>query len=151
MSAPISIDGALERLNEIARSADVPYPHWLGGDEADQGLSYCYECAEKAVSAGDGEYVDGGWQQDSDGCCHCETCGRLLDYTLTDYGVTEELSHFRAARLRGELHPEAAYHLARILEQHDEHPEVKQLLPKVRRALARTPQPTGNGGEARHG
>lgn len=145
MIAALSIDTALMRLNEIARGAEVPYPHWLGGDGADQGPSYCRECAEKAVAAGKADFVDGGWHQENDCCCHCEDCGRLLDYTLTKHGVMEELGHFRACRLRGKLDADTAYHLARILEQHDDHPEVKQLLPRVRRALARTPQANSHG------
>ena len=143
MSA-LTVKEAVVRLEQIANAEDVPYPHWLGGD-ADQGPSYCHECAQKQVDSGNGEFVDGGWPQDSDGSCHCEDCGRLLDYTLTDYGVGDELSHFKGIRLRGKLTPGTAYHLARLLEHHSEHPKVKSILPKVRRALARTEQPTSHG------
>ncbi|KRG71789.1 hypothetical protein ABB27_02595 [Stenotrophomonas terrae] len=144
MSA-VSVQEAVDRLEQIASAVRVPYPHWLGGGEADQGPSYCHECAMKAVNADRGEFVDGGWSQDNDGCCHCHDCRRLLDYTLTDYGVSEELDHFRSTRLRGALDAETAYHLARLLEHYSEHPEVKAILPKVRRALARTEHPTSHG------
>lgn len=137
-SSKCTTDTTLDQLSTIAADLDVPYPHWLGGQDADQGPSYCWECATKAVSDGRCAFVDGGWPQDSDGCCLCEDCGKLLDYTLTDYGLGEELSHFRTTRLRGRLGPHTAYQLSRVLEHHGEHPEVKSLLPKVRRALART-------------
>lgn len=127
----------LHRLAGIARATRVPFPCWLGGNGADQGPSYCRECAQKRVDAGEAEFVDGGWDQENDGCCHCEDCGRLLDYTLTDYGVEEELEHFRGDRMRRAISPEQAYHLARLLETYEVHPEVLVLVPKVRRALGR--------------
>lgn len=134
----IDVQTAVRLLERVASAVEIPYPHWLGGDGADQGPSYCRDCASKRVAAGEAEFVDGGWMQDNDGCCHCEDCGRLLDYTLTDYGVEEELSHFKNDRMRGSVSPELAYHLARVLEQHREHPEVLTLLPKVIRALDRS-------------
>lgn len=133
----------LDALDAIA--ADPPYPHWLDGDEADQGISYCRPCAEQAVSQGHGESVDGGWAQDNDTCCHCEECGCLLDYTLTDYGVRSEFEHFRRDRLRRKMNPDVAYYLARVIEHHREHPEVLRLLPKVSRALARHTKDTTHG------
>lgn len=137
MSDPVDVLAVVQRLDAIARPAEIPYPCWLGGDDADQGPSYCRECAQKHVDAGHAAFVDGGWPQDNDGCCHCEDCGRLLDYTLTEYGVQEEYDHFKRDRLRRKMTPELAYHLARLLEAHDQQPEVLRLLPKVRRALAR--------------
>ncbi len=135
MSAPV--DELVSRLDVLARQIEVPYPHWLGGDGADQGPSYCHDCAQIQVKAGNAEFIDGGWPQENDGCCHCEGCGRLLDYTLTDYGVEEELSHFKGDRMRRVMHPETAYHLARLLECHREHPEVLTLVPRVERSLCR--------------
>ena len=136
-SQPVDVLAVLGRLDDIARAADVPYPRWLSGYGADQGLSFCTSCAEKRVAAGEAESVDGGWPQDNDGCCHCEDCGRLLDYTLTDYGVTEEMGHFRGDKLERDMTPELAYHLARVLEHHAERPDVLELLPKISGALAR--------------
>ncbi|WP_339829429.1 hypothetical protein [uncultured Arenimonas sp.] len=126
----------LTQLNRIAGEVEAPYPHWLGSP-ADQGPSYCFDCASARVSAGEANFVDGGWPQDNDGCCHCEDCGRLLDYTLTEYGVESELEHFRGTRFRRAINPELAYHLARLLEHHDDQPQVLKLLPRVRRALSR--------------
>lgn len=144
------VDALLDRLNAIAAIADVPYPHWLGGDEADQGPSYCNDCAQKQVVAGNAEFVDGGWPQENDGCCHCEDCGRLLDYTLTDYGVQAEMEHFQGGIPAESIEPETAYHLARLLEQADhDHPEVIAILADVRAALDATPpdgaEEVGNG------
>ncbi|NWC11970.1 hypothetical protein HX776_24600 [Pseudomonas agarici] len=110
---------ALLVLSAHASSLDVPFPHWIGGADADQGPSYCRPCAEAEVAAGRAEYVDGGWHQENDGCCHCETCGRLLEYTLTEYGASEELDHYLGAELSGPVSPEDAFHIARMLE-HDE-------------------------------
>ena len=133
----IDVRAVVRQLERVASASEIPYPHWLGGDDADQGESYCFDCANKKVVGGEAEFVDGGWMQDNDGCCHCEDCGRLLDYTLTDYGVKEELSHFKSDRMRRKLSPELAYHLARVLEHNETHPEVLALLPKVNRALNR--------------
>lgn len=138
MSAqPVDVLAVLARLDSIAAGVEVPYPRWLGGDAADQGLSFCLECAKNRVAAGEAESVDGGWPQDNDTCCHCEDCGRLLDYTLTDHGVTEEMGHFGSDDFAREMTPDLAYHLARVLEHHVERPEVLALLPKVDAALAR--------------
>ncbi|MCH4880191.1 hypothetical protein EQV97_22805 [Pseudomonas sp. TMW22090] len=106
-------------LWEHARSLDVPFPHWIGGDSVDQGPSYCRSCADAEVTAGRAEYVDGGWQQENDGCCHCETCGQLLEYTLTEYGAGEEVDHYLGAEFSGPISPEDAFHIAKMLE-HDE-------------------------------
>lgn len=135
MSARIEVDEVLGRLEKIAATIEVPYQHWLGG--ADQGPSYCFDCATKKVEAGDAEFVDGGWQQEDDTCRHCEDCGRLLEYSLTNEGVESELEHFTGARFDRVIGPELAYHLARVLEQHEYHPAVLKILPKVGRALVK--------------
>lgn len=114
---------ALLVLNAHANSLDVPFPHWIGGADADQGPSYCRSCAEAEVAAGRAEYVDGGWQQENDGCCHCETCGRLLDYTLTEYGASEEIDHYMGTELAGPISPEDAFHIAKMLEQDEKNPQ----------------------------
>jgi len=129
------VEATLLRLEKVASALQVPYPHWLGGEHVDQGPSYCRPCAEAKVAAGEAESVDGGWQQDNDGCCHCETCGCLLHYTLTDYGIEEELRHFNSQPAPCDVTPEVAYHLARVLEQHHYHPSVAALVPVVSQAL----------------
>lgn len=132
----MGIDEALEALNKIAADIEVPYQHWLGGDNADQGPSYCRPCAERAVASGKAEFVDGGYQQDDDGCSHCDDCGRLLEYSLTEHGAAAELEHFLASAPSAPISPDCAFHLIKLLECHNESPEVLELLPTVVAALA---------------
>ena len=72
--------------------------HWI--HNGDEGLSYCRECCEKEVAKllkadPSGEYcVDGGWGIEGDTTPYCETCGKLLDNTLTEYGCEAEVDHF---------------------------------------------------------
>jgi len=121
---PADLSGAvLLVLSAHASSLDVPFPHWIGGDDADQGPSYCRPCAEAEVAAGRAEYVDGGWQQENDGCCHCETYGCLLEYTLTEYGASEEIDHYQSAELKGSILPEDAFHIAKMLEHDESNPQ----------------------------
>ncbi len=72
--------------------------HWING--ADAGLSYCFDCCEKEVERllkenPDGDYsVDGGWDIEGYYTPYCETCGKLLENTLTDCGCEEEVEYF---------------------------------------------------------
>lgn len=122
---------ALVHLQSIM--IDPPYQHWLQG--GDQGMSYCSACAQKAVDAGDAEAVDGGWDQECDGQAFCETCGIPLQYTLTDYGVEQELESMMAAKDLAALSPAGAYAISRVLERYDQDSEVLRLVPKIERAL----------------
>lgn len=131
----MNIDEAIGQLDQLALGGDFPFPHWVGGDDVDQGPSYCRACADAKVEAGEAEYVDGGWPQEEDGCCHCEACGRLLDYTLSDYGVEQELDHYLVTPPKSPLGAEEAYHLSRLLENYHEHPAVLALLPAVEIAI----------------
>ena len=143
----MNVNEIIQALDSFA--SDPPYPRWLGGDAADQGPSYCLECASKKVDSGEGgaEFVDGGWSQESDGCCHCESCGLLLDYTLTDYGVGAELEHYLQHPPRAPISNDEAYHLSRLIENHIHHPEVLSLLPVVITAIRETnkQQPSAEG------
>lgn len=84
-------------LSAGTRCKTVP-EHWIHG--ADEGLSYCHECALKEVaklleSNPTGEYsVDGGWGGEGDSTPFCEGCGARLENSLTDYGAEEEFNHF---------------------------------------------------------
>lgn len=123
----------METLLQRYAGIDPPYPCWLGGDRADPGPDYCRECATERVKAGFGEFVDGGYDAaEAEHCCHCEGCGKLLDYFLTDYGVRDEMQHFHGRRLRSPLDREEAFHIARILEAA---PNDKAVLRLGRRAL----------------
>lgn len=132
----MDIDKAIEALEKIAAAVETPYQHWLGGDDADQGQSYCRPCAEKKVAEGKGEFIDGGYQQDSDVCSHCDDCGRLLEYNLTESGVVAELEHFRLNAPSAPVSAECAFHLVKLLEHHNDNPDVLELLPAVVGALA---------------
>ncbi|SEQ26331.1 hypothetical protein SAMN03159444_01362 [Pseudomonas sp. NFACC02] len=119
VNTPEVSGAALLILTKHASGLNVPYPHWIGGNGVDQGPSYCRPCADAKVAAGEAEYVDGGWQQENDGCCHCETCGCLLEYTLTEYGAAEEIDHYLTTELSAPVSTEEAFHIAKMLE-HDE-------------------------------
>ena len=89
----------LERLFNAGRDRIPSEPeYWI--HNADEGLSYCYDCCEKEVArllkenpAGDYS-VDGGWGTEGDSTPFCEICGKRLENTLTDYGGEEELDYF---------------------------------------------------------
>lgn len=126
----------IRRLDDFAK-IDPPCPRWLGGDNADAALSYCPECAEKAVAEGKGEFVDGGWNwDDSDDCCHCTTCGQLLGYSLTKYGVGCELEHFASNPPTRPLDADTAFHIARVVEAAPENAEALALGEKAVALLA---------------
>ncbi|HDS1633519.1 TPA: hypothetical protein QEL43_003182 [Stenotrophomonas maltophilia] len=127
-------DQLIERLQAI--QAAPPYQCWLGGDDTDQGVSYCRDCAQKEVDAGRAEFVDGGWSQDNDCPASCETCRAQLQYDLTEYGIEQELEGMMKYRLRAPVTPEAAYAIAQVLTNHREHSGVLALVPKVERLMA---------------
>lgn len=95
-----------ERLSKIkswlSKNESNPlYPYWfvgevgIGDEKYDGGFSFCRDCILALLPNMDlGEDYDGGFLCESDGCEHCEKCGKLLQYTLTDYGVDGELNHF---------------------------------------------------------
>lgn len=96
--------------------------HWIGGDDA--GPSYCTACACERVAwlrkcdpDGRGEYwVDGGWEAHTeDHAAFCETCGEMLEFTLTDYAVGEELAHYAENGLSGPINPWCAYELSAVI------------------------------------
>lgn len=105
-----------ERLErKIFRFAKMrpEYPCWMGNGDA--GPSYCRACAKKRA-AETGDDVDGGYRRyENDGCCHCDLCGVVLDYELTEYGVFEEIEHFQKRRFRAPLNREEAYHIGCML------------------------------------
>lgn len=65
------------------------------------------------------EGIGGGYwgQGESDNCEHCDTCGKQLAYTLTDYGAREEIDSWTRCVIRAVgdgWHPEASYALDRV-------------------------------------
>lgn len=127
-------DQLIERLQ--AFQADPPYQCWLGGDDTDQGMSYCRDCAQKEVDARRAEFVDGGWPQDSDGPVFCEACRTLLQHDLTEYGIAQQLEGMLQSHLRSPVTVDGAYEIAQVLTNHREHPEVLALIPKVERLMS---------------
>ena len=116
----------ISRLKEFV-DLEPPYQRWLAGEGADPCLSYCEGCAEKAVADGKGDFIDGGFPGgESDGCEHCEICGCLLHYSLTDYGALAELAHFAENPPKAPVSKEMAYHVLRVLvAEPDRHETVK--------------------------
>lgn len=102
---------------------DVPPPYWLSGVDALASFLYCRSCVEKVAAEYAHAGVDGGYGGESDSCRHCENCGRLLDYTLTDDGAGEEIAHFRTVTFTKPLSFDEAYHVARLLEAAEDDPE----------------------------
>lgn len=116
-----------KQLAEIA--ANPSFPCWLGGDDVDQGPSYCRTCAEKKVTAGKAEFVDGGWgPQEEDSCCHCDACGCLLYYSLTEYGADLEKDHFTDNPPTQPISQETAFHLLALLEAKMDDEDVRGLI-----------------------
>lgn len=107
---------AIPLLDEREAKAEMPY--WL---MEDTGASYCLDCIKKKKPDFDfhrdyGDFFDGGFDQEEDGCSHCEDCGKLLEYSLTDYGVDEELEHFLDRDPFDWNDPDDCFHIARIAQ-----------------------------------
>ncbi len=125
-------------LDPLARRADVRPYHWVhNGNEA---MGYCDRCIGKAVRQARKRYpkerhnieIDGGWStQVEDGVPCCETCAKLLDYALTEWGVKTELDHFESYPL-GKIGPRKAYELSRIFEDVSEN-DLAETLSRIRR------------------
>lgn len=105
-----------ERLSEIkhylgSRAASPERPYW-GFEESEL---HCWDCVKTVFSDQYGETGgwDGGFACEEDGCCRCEKCGKLLQYSLTDYGVESELAHFEEYP-PNDLSDDMCYELERI-------------------------------------
>jgi len=84
-------------LCELDKRASVPEePYWfIDHPIYDEGFSFCRDCIKLLSPNGlIGEDFGGGYCCESDGVEFCESCGKPLNYTLTGYGVTNELGHF---------------------------------------------------------
>lgn len=112
-----------ERFDELKRMVDQrasipPYAYFIMGPygDHDEGLDYCWDCLQGHLPADleVGEHWGGGYVMESDGGARCEDCGKLLDYTLTDYGVATELAHFEQSRAPDLSNADECFQLARI-------------------------------------
>jgi hypothetical protein len=87
-------------FTEGSANIKIKPEYWAHG--GDEGFSYCYECCEKEVirlqkldpENKDDYCVDGGWGTEGDSIAYCETCGHLLENSLTDCGAEDEVRHF---------------------------------------------------------
>lgn len=94
----------------------LEFQHWVSGDDADAGPSYCGPCVQQFVADNPGKDImaDGGWPQEDDSPRFCETCDCPLHYTLTDYGLVTELQHLEDSEI--ELNPLTAYELLAVFD-----------------------------------
>lgn len=121
-------DRCVTFLRALSQAADneACEVHWLAARNADpdQGPSYCRECCNALVEKGNSEHPDheylrdGGWGYVADGTECCDTCGKQLRCTLSDYGVDSELDNWEDSRLRlrGKRATYQAFDLLNVLE-----------------------------------
>ena len=131
----MTIREIVDRLDAYVADLEVPAPYWLTGSDADESQVYCFSCAEAAAAKSIGTEVAGGYGGESDSCEHCDTCGRVLDYTLTDAGVGSEIDHFRKVRFRKPLGKEEAYHVARMLAGAEDDPDAIRIATRAVNAI----------------
>ncbi len=97
--APYDLRNLIEEaLRPTAKKFRKKSLHWVQG--GDEGLSYCYSCAEKVVRRlqkkfpNDEFFVDGGWGSEEDSQEFCHMCGAPLDNSFTNFACEQELRHF---------------------------------------------------------
>lgn len=109
---------------------------WVDDDDAG---TYCPGCAKKIAK---GRPISSyGCAAEQDGCLHCDKCGKLLDYVLTDHGALEELQHFKSVKFRRikRLDRETAYHLARLIAAREHDMDVILIAARAIRCMSRIP------------
>jgi hypothetical protein len=109
-----------EILSMLDKKASFPErPFWLlghAGEYADRD-AMCFDCIKELLPNREyGENYDGGFACEEDDAQHCERCGKLLEYTLTDYGVDYEIEGFLESLADAEdlANLDTCYELARI-------------------------------------
>ena len=65
---------------------------WLDFEDGGDGNSHCLRCIKK-LDAGKDRFTCSCGGSEEDGCLHCGTCGKILDYTLTDYRSSRNKVH----------------------------------------------------------
>lgn len=113
---------------------------WLDFADGGDGNAHCRKCIEK-LDAGRDKFTVSAGSPEEDGCVHCGTCGKVLDYTLTDTGADEELAHFRKVKFRRDkpLDRVTAFHLARLIAAKDSDPDVIRIAARAIRCMKRIP------------
>lgn len=117
------LEGEL-RLLTVRIEKGIKPCHWICTPDGDGGGEWCPDCGYYKVRhlrrhdrKRRGAYLlDGGWPTEDDHTCFCAGCGAILDASLTDYGVEQELDHFR---MYGVTPGSAivAYYVAEVLAQ----------------------------------
>lgn len=118
----VTAEAFKEWLRPVAAKAKTENLCWINTASGDLGEEYCRDCADvklaELIAAGadpNDTHVDGGWGGgESDSSERCETCGIILESSLTDYAVEEELAHFSENLFN--QHPETAYELLNLAD-----------------------------------
>ena len=143
-------------LTSMAGDAAVQ-GHWLKVDAEEEekfgkggnvhlfayvGSNYCRPCADAVLGLmerflGGDEDEPRAWlcmlDSESDHTEHCDICGQLLHYHLTDYGAEAEIEHFESRAPVPTVYPDDAYYLAQLVSARWDG-DVQEI---VHRALAR--------------
>lgn len=116
----------VEATREAAERCNYDSPHWDGTKNV-EGI-YCQKCAKELFS----DSVDGGFttEHDISPLCENEKCSVPLDYTLTDYGVREELAYFEKEGIHSDNDAYCIHRLMNaggfhLLTEGNNHPEWK--------------------------
>lgn len=130
----------LSRLFDEYANLSPEGPYWVEGDDGDDGYDYCRKHALEKIEKAGG-HLSGGYSRENDSCCHCATCGVLLDYSLTDHGQQSELEHFKTIKFRRNktLDRQTAYHLARMLYGMDDDMDALRVAARAIRCMKSIP------------
>lgn len=103
---------------------------------------YCGECIQiKDPVREYGETYDGFWDgHESDSSRFCTECGAVLSYSLTDYGVSNELEHFLESGLDWD-NPVDCYELDRVATEITTDEQRRKLI-EVFKTARNQPSPT---------
>lgn len=96
------------------REIEVERPFWFINSRYDESDTFCWDCLHLVMPKAElGEdFMGGGWDEHDAAEC-CIHCGKLLKYTLTDYGVDNELEHFMEVGFDWNF-PQECFELCRI-------------------------------------
>ena len=118
------------------READPLIECWFCGEGDDEGLSYCEACIHALrPNAEKGEdYLRAYPPGESDGRVACEECSRLLQYTLTNYGLEEQLEYFKEDGWDWN-NPQDCYELNRVVNGVCSDEDKRRLVQVLKRGL----------------
>lgn len=109
----------LVSADEWFRRGDVC---WVSGDEADEAIDLCLDCAEKEANRLRKKHPQSEFfvssacgAHEAEHTCACDKCDEPLTYSLLRYGVISEVEHFLEHPLTQDEGPAVAYEVARIL------------------------------------